>query len=108
MLIIIYVARNEMIGNMQIEDNFHTETRNPKNSVTVRDEKSNISEYIDLTEGSFQSVSKTLLKNTVAKSCLYNNNDVFDNTGTVSSVTSWTSSSDDILCSNNSQVNFKI
>lgn len=91
---------------MQIEDNFQTKTRNPTKSVTVRDEKCN--QYINLTEDSVQKFSNTLLKNTVPKSSLnngfYSNDNIFDNTGTISSVTSWTSSSDDILCSNNSQV----
>lgn len=95
-----------MIGKIQIEDNFHSETRNPRNTVTVRDEKFN--QHIDLTEDSLQKFSKSQLKNTGAKSslngCLYNNDNIFDNMGTISSVTSWTSSSDDILCSNNSQV----
>ncbi|XP_060868805.1 uncharacterized protein LOC132943741 isoform X1 [Metopolophium dirhodum] len=97
---------NEMIGKMRIEDSFQVETRNPRNTVTVRDEKCN--QHIDLTEDSLQKFSKSQLKNTVAKSslngCLYNNDNIFDNMGTISSVTSWTSSSDDILCSNNSQI----
>jgi len=95
-----------MIGRMQIEDNFQVETRNPRNTVTVRDEKCN--QHIDLTEDFLLKFSKSQLKNTVAKSslngCLYNNDNIIDNMGTISSVTSWTSSSDDILCSNNSQV----
>lgn len=95
-----------MIGKMKIEDNFHVETRNLGNTVTVRDEKCN--KPIDLTEDSLQKFSKIQLKNKVAKSsvnsCFYNNDNEFDNMGTISSVTSWTSSSDDILCSNNSQV----
>lgn len=95
-----------MIGKMQIEDNFHVETRNPRNTVTVRDGKFN--QHTDLTEDSLQKFSETQLKNTVAESrvtgCFYNNDNVFDSMGTISSVTSWTSSSDDILCSNNSQV----
>jgi len=95
-----------MIGKMQIDDKFHVEARNPRNTVTVRDEKFN--QHIDLTEDSLRKFSKTQLKNTVAESsvngCFYNNDNIFDNTGTISSVTSWTSSSDDILCSNNSQV----
>jgi len=95
-----------MMGKMQIEDNFLTETRNPSNPVAVKDEK--CIQCIDITEDSLQKFSKTPLKNTAAKSstndCFYNNDNVFDNMGTISSVTSWTSSSDDILCSNNSQV----
>ncbi|XP_060842895.1 uncharacterized protein LOC132923094 isoform X1 [Rhopalosiphum padi] len=96
----------EMMGKMQIEDNFLTETRNPSNPVAVKDEK--CIQCIDITEDSLQKFSKTPLKNTTAKSstndCFYNNDNVFDNMGTISSVTSWTSSSDDILCSNNSQI----
>jgi len=95
-----------MIGKMKIKDNFHVETRNSRNNVKVRDEKCN--QLIDLTEDSLQKLSKIQSKNTVAKSSVngffYNNDYVFDNMGTISSVTSWTSSSDDILCSNNSQV----
>jgi len=99
-----------MIGKMQIEDNFHVKPRNPRNNVTVTNEKFN--ELIDLTEDSLQKFSNIQLKNTVAKSSVndsfYNNDNVLDNMGTISSVTSWTSSSDDILCSNNSQVIFII
>lgn len=95
-----------MLKKMQIEDNFLAETRNPSNSDEVRGAK--YDQCIDLTEDSLQKFSDTFLKNTAAKSslngCFYKNDNVFDNMGTVSSVTSWTSSSDDILCTNNSQV----
>lgn len=91
-----------MHKKMQIEDNFLAETRNPSNSDAKYDQ------CIDLTEDSLHKFSKTCLKNTAAKpslnGCFYKNDNVFDNTGTISSVTSWTSSSDDILCTNNSQV----
>lgn len=97
-----------MLKKMQIEDNFLAETRNPSNFVAVRDAK--YDQCIDLTEDSLQKFNKNFLKNTAAKSslngCFYKNDNVFDNMGTISSVTSWTSSSDDILCTNNSQVIF--
>lgn len=95
-----------MLKKMQVEDNFLAEIRNPSNFDTVRDAK--YDQCIDLTEDSLQEFSKTCLKNTAAKcslnGCFYKNDNVFDNMGTISSVTSWTSSSDDILCTNNSQV----
>ncbi|XP_025208362.1 uncharacterized protein LOC112603813 [Melanaphis sacchari] len=96
---------NEMLKKMQIEDNFLVETRNLSNSVAVVDE--NCDKCIDLTENSLEKFNKDLFKNTATESNsngFYNNNNVFDNMGTISSVTSWTSSSDDILCSNNSQI----
>lgn len=93
-----------MLGRIKIGNNYHTESKEPKSSVLVNNKKC---DYIDLTEDTPQKVSETLLKNTAANTgqryCFSNNDCVFD-MGTISSVTSWTSSSDDILCSNNSRV----
>lgn len=68
----------------------------------VRNEKHY--EYVDLTEDSPQKCGTTSLKNAFSESCPKNkfiNNDNQSTMETISSVTSWTSSSDDILCSNN-------
>lgn len=66
-------------------------------------------EYVDLTEDSPQKCSNTSLKNIFSEPYLNNsliNNNNRSTMETISSVTSWTSSSDDILFSNNnSQVN---
>lgn len=93
-----------MLDGIQIEDNIHVVTNRPKNSAKLKDEKHY--DYIDLTEDTPERFIKPTSKNHVAKSCLQdcliNNNNKFDIE--ISSVTSWTSSSDDILCSNNSRV----
>lgn len=94
-----------MLGGIQIEDNFRVVTSKPKNCANFKEEKH--FDTIDLNEDTPQQLIEPTSKNPVAKSCLqdcfFNNNNKFD-TGTISSVASWTSSSDDILCSNNTRV----
>lgn len=75
-----------------MESSSHIETRKSNPSVIVDDEK--FIRCVDLTVDSPPKLNETQFNN-------YNN--TFD-TGTISSVTSWTSSSDDILLSNNSRV----
>lgn len=90
-----------MIGRLKIENNY-IDSRKYENPMTVRSAKH--FEYVDLTENSPKKCCKTSLKDTFSESCLKNtfiNNDYQSTIETISSVTSWTSSSDDILCSNN-------
>lgn len=104
-LIVLHVTRNEMLEKIQIGNNHYKEIKESRNSVIVNNEK--CCHYIDLTKDSPKNTSKKLFKNsvteTVPKNYILNNDSVFD-TETVSSVASWTSSSDDILCSNTSRV----
>lgn len=88
-----------MLGEIQIENIFHEETNKPRNPVTSGNEQ--VCQYVDLTEDSPQKLDKipSNIVKTHSNDSLYK----FD-TETISSVTSWTSSSDDILCSNNSRV----
>lgn len=75
-----------------LENNYHKETKDSENSVIVKDKKCH---YIDLTKDSPKKLSRNQSKN---------NDGVFD-METISSVESWTSSSDDILCTNNRVIN---
>ncbi|VVC24581.1 Hypothetical protein CINCED_3A007405 [Cinara cedri] len=97
--------RNEIPEKIQTENNFQEELRKPKNPISVNNRKI---EYIDITGDYPQNISNTILRHTIAetslKNCYLKNDNVLD-VGTSSSVTSWTSSSDDILYSNNPQVN---
>lgn len=91
-----------MIEKIQIENNFHTVTKNLKNPIKVKD-----CEYVDLTENTppkFHDTpsNKISVIKSYQKDCFFNN-DNFDSE-TISSVASWTSSSDDVLCSNNPRV----
>lgn len=79
--------------------------QNPKEDfIVVRDDKHNSN--VNLTVDS-QENTRIPLQSTPSKSCLKEyvlNNDNKIETGTISSVTSWTSSSNEVLYSNNSWV----
>lgn len=96
-----------MFGKIQIENDCHEVTKKNRNSIRI--EKENCIDYVDLTKNDSheQKFNESSLKNTSTKmhlkDCVIDNANAYD-IGTTSSVTSWTSSSDDILCSNNSKV----
>lgn len=99
-----YVLRNEMSEKLQIENNYQEKIRKSKNSIAINNKKS---KDIDVIRDYPQKINNTPLMHTVTETdlndCYLKNNNLLDG-GTISSVTSWTSSSDDILCSNNSRV----
>lgn len=91
-----------MIEKIQIANNFNALTKKPKTPIKVKD-----CEYVDLTESTPEKYDEALLKKmsgteSYQKDCFFNN-DNFDSE-TLSSVASWTSSSNEVLCSNNRQV----
>lgn len=96
--------RNEIIEKIQIENNCHNVPKKNKN-VIRRGKK--VYDYVDLTEDTPRTFNQAPLKINTSESHrkdgFFNNENTFDS-ATISSVASWTSSSDDILCSNNPQV----
>lgn len=93
-----------MSEKLQIENNYQKELRKSKNSIAINNKKS---KYFYVIRDYPQKVNNTPMMHTVTETslndCYFKNNNLLD-VGTTSSVTSWTSSSDDILCSNNSRV----
>lgn len=91
-----------MFEKLKIENNFHSVTKKSKTPIKVKNCK-----YVNLIESTPQKYEESPLKKisvteTCQKDCFFNNYN-FDSE-TLSSVASWSSSSNDVLCSNNPQV----
>lgn len=91
----------KMLDEIQIDNNFQIVTKKPEDVVV---DDTDCINYVDLTEDTPKKTTHTnILAEFCAKGNVLNNGNTFD-TGTASSITSWTSSSDDILYSNNCRV----